>query len=191
MATAEQRYPGVPRTVVWALKEFLAYGFLFGLGFIIYALPAFIIGLLMFGPLTSYMVLSLAMFTVMIVGAFVHGEGPEFSVPEEIEEMTPIQTLLFATVVYAIAASAVSGVLLWTSVIAASVTYIFGHPNVGIVIALLYPAADRWLAHKIEELSIVVACGRTATLALMGLFEMYNLSKDLVDDASRRTSSLY
>lgn len=191
MATTEQQYPGVPSVMGDAVREFVSYGFLFGLGVLVYTLPALVIALAGLPPLTSYILASAAMLTIMVTGRFVRDDDSDLSVPEEYEDMTALQSLLLVSVFYALVGGALSAMFLWAAFISALVTYVLGMPTVGLAIALVYPAFDRWASHKVPTFSVVYVVGMVIAHVLIALFEAYNLSRDLVESARDQSAALY
>lgn len=191
MEHVERRYPGVPRVMAGAVQEFVGFGFLFGVATVLYILPAIILALVVLPPLASYIILTASSFTIMLTGTFVRDDESELTVPEEVQELSPLQTLLYTTVTYTIAAGAVSGMFLWTASLAGLAAFVLGSPTLAVAIALIYPPIDRWFAHNFEVASVVVACGNVVAYIIRAVFEIYNFSKEIVDDAERQTAALY
>lgn len=165
---------GLTRDVRNYVRGFLRYGVLFtGLAGIA-ALPAFVVALTWFPNTIGYLLVGLAMVSVMSVGNHLRPSDETDDDSFDTERYRGRQLLFFAVALYAVLAISTSAILLTGAIIASSlsslsasvagVSYV-GTPLAGIIVATLFPLLDGEASKRFGY--SVGRCGMVVTIWLL------------------------
>lgn len=154
------RGPGLAERIWRYVRGFLRYSVLFTGLTVIAALPAFVVALTWFPNAIGYLLIGVAMVSIMSVGGHLQPEEETDDDSFDTEKYDGHQLLFFAVAMYAVLASGISAILFTGATVAwlasslagsiAGVSYV-GTPTAGVVVAALFPLFDSELGKRFDR----------------------------------------
>ncbi len=185
---ADSEYPGVPRALGRRLRQVLGQGLVWTVVAGIYSSGAFLVALVVHPELVPFMAMGATTLVIHVVGTAVRGEtgsGSEASRP-----VAGDWTWLHTTVTYALVATALGALLLWSATVASLVAGV-GRPVAAVVVAFGYPLFDRRLRRRARYLSVVGVSTVVVERAAVVLFGLRNVSTESFETAERQARAFY
>lgn len=185
------RNPGLVRNVWHYFRGFLRYSITFTGLVGIAALPAFVVALTWLPNVMGYLLIGLAMVSIMSVGSHLQPDEEPDDDSFDTERYNGRQLLFFAVALYAVLASSTSTVLLTGAAIASLVSstgipiaelgYV-GTPTAGIVAAALFPLLDREASKRFDY-----SAGKCGMLVAIWLLHAVGVLREASPDQFERT----